>query len=329
MAKETPPSGRGLAAKIANSTKTAISKTLKGRQAVATVNTQKPKKDKRLLHSRAVAVAKARKINPLGVRVLDAKFTDTIWVAQYANFEKNANLTDLVTEAVSETSSYLHKFVQSAANKFDAAESHYPQRWIMTAKTELFSYAKKSKGITEEDIEQGCPMDATRWPLSQPRERIVASFMVTMLRLLRTHPEMNKGCEQWWPGDLSLYLQKYTYVDGISHERLHAAFCVLRYILQETSGKRGDRKAKPKLNNNRELESVTAPEELSLESYDPSSTRQLLDLSDGRERAPAGQESAGEEKQEDGQSPIHAPPENANVRIGEPVRAFGNDYPSV
>ncbi|KAH7089093.1 hypothetical protein FB567DRAFT_578820 [Paraphoma chrysanthemicola] len=86
----------------------------------------------------------------------------------------------------------------------------------MPAKTELLSYAKKSKGITEEDIEQGCPMDVTRWPLSQLRESIMASFMVTMLRLLKAHSEINKGCEQWWLDDISLQLQKYSYIDGNS-----------------------------------------------------------------------------------------------------------------
>jgi hypothetical protein len=66
---------------------------------------------------------------------------------------------------------------------------------------------EESRGISDDDIARGCPLDLTRWPVSQGR-------------------------------DID---GRQASIEELSPESFHAAFFVLRFIVQENSGMRDRR----------------------------------------------------------------------------------------
>jgi len=68
----------------------------------------------------------------------------------------------------------------------------------------------------------------------------MASYMITVLGLLREIPEMTRDLDQWRPGDGPIFAKRKTIIDERSPERLYAAFSVLHAILSESSGERAD-----------------------------------------------------------------------------------------
>lgn len=96
--------------------------------------------------------------------------------------------------------------------------------WQQDMKTEILQWIYNDRGIKAKDIEHGYPLDVERWPISKPRERIMVSTMVTMIKLLRDIPVMMKDCAQWWPVDSAIFAKHKMIIDERSPEHLHAAF---------------------------------------------------------------------------------------------------------
>jgi hypothetical protein len=198
-------------------------------------------------------VIKASKTNPDGVRVLDAQLNDRVFVSTYANLGNTSVLNELIENARMSPNHFLRSFVQSAEAHFGRKSRQSrdaPIIWHQAAKTELLKYAAKDHGLTEDDINGGCPLDLERWPISKPLERRMASYMATMLLLLRKTPKMTQELDQWWVGDIDGYAKRKTLIDERSPERLYAAFCVLHIILSELKGKRAEARGREKSRRN-------------------------------------------------------------------------------
>jgi hypothetical protein len=198
-------------------------------------------------------VIKASKTNPDGVRVLDAQLNDRVFVSTYANLGNTSVLNELIENARMSPNHFLRSFVQSAEAHFGRKSRQSrdaPIIWHQAAKTELLKYAAKDHGLTEDDINGGCPLDLERWPISKPLERRMASYMATMLLLLRKTPKMTQELDQWWVGDIDRYAKRKTFIDERSPERLYAAFCVLHIILSELKGKRAEARGREKSRRN-------------------------------------------------------------------------------
>jgi hypothetical protein len=99
-----------------------------------------------------------------GARALEiySKSPPSATTATYANLGNTNIVNDFIAKVLGPNDHYLKDFIKSRnANFGKPSEDVGKWVWPGDAKSELFRYAEKKNGITEDDIRKGCPFNSS------------------------------------------------------------------------------------------------------------------------------------------------------------------------
>ena len=194
-------------------------------KAAATVRRAAPQKTTEL---KAKDTAEALRSNPKDVRIIHSGLENNGQVlAGYLGLSDTNALREFM--ANTQVLENLTPWIESRRKNFGCDLQTKNPNW---ARDKIFRYIYEPDSISIQDLEQGLPLDETRWP-STSMSRGHVSWVVTMFRLIA------QSDEKTFPSSYQLDTETLEQYLGACHpEDYHRAYCLLRFYWRENSESR-------------------------------------------------------------------------------------------